>query len=761
MLVRIAQIATRYPRAILLAAAALAILCGVFGATAASHLKSAGFTSPDAESSQVSRLLADNFDGAAPNYVLLVSSAAGADAPATRAVGLDLVDKLRARADIKGVQSYWTAPPAIGSALRSTNGKDALVLAYLTGDETKAQETAGELTEQLTGTKDGVTVRQSGLAAVFHDVNKQITHDLALAEGVAIPISLIVLILVFGSLVAAALPLAVGIFAILTTLAILRLFTLITDVSIYALNMTTAMGLALAVDYSLFIVSRYREELANGLDPIPATIRAVQTAGRTVLYSALTVALSLSVLSIFDIYFLRSFAYAGVAVVAAAAAAAIVILPAALTLLGHRVNALDIRIPLRRMLGRPAPDPMAPLVPERSWWYRTVTWVMRHSVPVAVLLVALFLALGSPFLSVKFGYPDDRVLPTTAASRQVGDVLRAEFPAANAGNNTTVVLDGYHGGPGPIGEYATELSRVDGVSAVLSSAGIYIKGARMAAGPPGMANGTGEYVNVATRVDPFSPAGKAQLLDLREVPAPAPTLFGGAAAVNSDALDSLGARLPLAIALIALATFVVLFLFTGSLLLPLKAIVLNTLSLAAAFGAMVWIFQDGHLSDLLGFTAVGYMTPTMPILMFCLAFGMSMDYEVFLLSRVREEWLASGRVVDGVIVRTAADNEHALAVGVARTGRIYTAAALLMAIVMGAMVTSKVSFIQLMGLGLTLTVLADATLIRTMLAPALMKLMGTANWWAPKPLARLHARVGLREHDADPARTERVLAGRE
>ncbi|MFF3228601.1 MMPL family transporter [Nocardia suismassiliense] len=760
MLIRIAQIATRYPRAILLAAAALAILCGVFGATAASHLKSAGFTSPDAESSEVERLLADNFEGASPNYVLLVSSEAGADAPATRAAGTHLVDTLRARADVKGVQSYWTAQPAVASALRSTSGKDALVLAYLSGDETDAQRTAGELTEQLTGTTDGVTVRQSGIAAVYHDVNKQITHDLALAEGVAIPVSLVVLVLVFGSLIAAALPLTVGIFAILVTLAILRVFTLVTDVSIYALNMTTALGLALAIDYSLFIVSRYREELANGLDPVPATIRAVQTAGRTVLYSALTVALSLAVLSIFDIYFLRSFAYAGVAVVATAAAAAIVILPAALALLGHRVNALDIRVPLRRMVGRSAPDPMAPLVPEQSRWYRVVTWVMGHSVPVALILVVLFLALGSPFLSVKFGYPDDRVLPTSAASRQVGDVLRAEFPAANSGNSTTVVLDGYQGGPGPVGEYAKGLSRTDGVSAVLSSAGVFVKGARVAGGPPGMANGTGEYLNVATRVDPFSPAGEAQLHELRAVPAPAPALFGGAAAVNADALDSLGKRMPLAIALIALATFVVLFLFTGSLLLPLKAIVLNTLSLTAAFGAMVWIFQDGHLSGLLGFTAVGYMTPTMPILMFCLAFGMSMDYEVFLLSRVREEWLASGQVVDGVVVRTAKDNEHALAVGVARTGRIFTAAAVLMAIVIGAMVTSKVSFIQLMGLGLTLTVLADATLVRTMLAPALMKLMGTANWWAPAPLARLHARIGLREH-ADAVPAERVPAGRE
>lgn len=747
MLTRMARFITRSPRTVLAAALAVAVLCGVFGATAPAHLKSGGFTSANAESARVAQLIADNFAGAAPNFVLLVSSDGGADDPATKAAGTVLADSLKSRTDVQGVQSYWTTPQPLGNALRSTDGKSALVVAYIEGDETQVQQTASDLERQFAGVSNGITVRQGGIAAIYHDVTEQTTRDLALAEGVAVPLSMIVLILVFGSLVAASLPLAIGVFAILATLALLRMFTLFTDVSIYALNMTTAMGLALAIDSSLFIVSRFREELANGLDPAAATIRSVQTAGRTVLFSALTVALSMAVLSVFDLYFLKSFAYAGVAVVAAAAIAAIVVLPAALVLLGHRVNSLDLRAPLRRLFGRGAPAP-GPQAPEDTAWYRLAGVVMRHAAPVAVAIIALLLALGAPFLSVKFGYPDDRVLPDSAASRQVGDAMRTEFPQADPVASTTIVLDGYRGDSAALGGYAAQLSKVDGVPAVLSAAGIYVTGARVAPPPPGMINDTGTYLSVATKLDPFSPAGDRQLKAIRAVPAPGDALYGGAAAANADSLQALAARLPLAAALIALTTFVVLFLFTGSVVLPIKALVLNTLSLAAAFGAMVWVFQEGHLSGLLGFTAVGYLVPTMPILMFCLAFGLSMDYEVFLLSRVREEWLATH------------DNTRAVAIGLARTGRIFTAAAVLMAIVLGALVTAKVSFMQLLGLGLTLTVLADATLIRGLLAPALMRLLGPANWWAPAPLARLHAKIGLTEGEEDTAARPLETAGR-
>lgn len=750
MLIRIAHLATRFPRAVLIGALVVALLCGIFGAGAASGLKSGGFVSSDAESTRALDLLADHFDGAAPNYILLVESSAGVDDGAVRTRALRAVDTIRAHERTTDVQSYWTAPsPAIASALRSTDGEAGLIAVHLAGDETEIQDSAGELGGALTGTADGITVRAGGVAATFHEVNEQITHDLAIAETAAIPLTLVVLVLVFGSLVAASLPLLVGLFAIAATLAILRLFTLFTDVSIYAMNLTTALGLALAIDYSLFIVSRFREELANGLDPRAATVRALQTAGRTVLFSALTVALSLSAMLVFDLYFLRSFAYSGVAVVVAAAAASVVVLPAALVLLGHRVNALDLRAPILRLFGR-TPAPLGAMVPEQTGWYRLVRRVMRFAVPVSVVIVALLLFLGSPFLGIKFGYPDERVLPTSAASRQVGDEIRAEFPRADPGGNTTIVLDDFRD-ERAVAAYAAQLSEVDKVTAVLSSAGVYVSGNRLGATPPGMANESGTYLSVTSALDPFSPAGGEQLESLRAVPAPAPALFGGAAAMNHDSLDALADRLPLAGMLIVLTTFAVLFLFTGSVILPLKALLLNTLSLTAAFGAMVWIFQEGHLEGLLNFTAVGYLVPTMPILMFCLAFGLSMDYEVFLLSRIREEWLRrrAGRTGSEF---AAEDNAESVAIGVARTGRIFTAAAVLMAIVIGALTTSKVSFIQLMGLGLTLTVLADATVIRALLVPALMKLMGPFNWWAPKPLARLHDRFGFSEEPGD-ART--------
>ncbi|WP_019931795.1 MMPL family transporter [Nocardia sp. BMG111209] len=738
MLTRLARLTTGHPRTTLFLALVVALLCGVFGSSVAGELKGGGFVPGDAESARSARLLADHFDGADPNLVVLIGADQGVDSPAAEAAAHAVLDRLQARPDIAGLRSYWTSPPAVRATLRSTDAKQGLILAYLTGGDEASEKAAGKVADELDelpATRvPGIHMLQGGSATMFHEANSQVTKDLAVAEAIAVPLTLLVLVLVFGSVIAASLPLAIGIFAILVTLAILRVCALLADVSVFALNMTTAMGLALAIDYSLFIVSRFREELADGRAPRDAAIRAAVTAGRTVLFSALTVALALAVLAVFNLFFLQSFAYAGVAVVVAAAAASIVILPAAMVLLGERVNAWDLREPVRRLFRRPAPRPR-PL--EQTFWYRTVTVTMRHAVPVSVVLIIVLLTLGAPFLGVKFGYPDDRVLPTGASSRAVGDVLRHEFPAINTGGGTTVLLDGYSG---DAGSYAAALSSVPQVSAVLSDTGVYIRGHRMADAPARMANATGQYLVAASDLDPFAPAGKQQLQNLRAVPPPAPAMFGGSAAINADSLRSLGARLPLALALIVLATVVVLFLFTGSVVLPLKTVVLNTLSLSAMFGMMVWIFQEGHLSRLIGFTPTGTLVPTMPILMFCVAFGMSMDYEVFLLSRIREAWLASPRTRD--------DNVRSVAIGVARTGRIVTAAALLMAIVLGALVSSKVSFMQMFGLGLTLTVLADATLIRGLLVPALMRLMGTANWWAPRPLARLHERLGLHEEDA-------------
>jgi RND superfamily putative drug exporter len=514
----------------------------------------------------------------------------------------------------------------------------------------------------------------------------------------------------------------------------------VTHVSIYAMNMTTALGLALAIDYSLFMVSRYREELRAGRPTGDAVLATVRTAGRTVLFSALTVGLSLSAMIVFPMYFLRSFAYAGIAVVALAAAASIIVLPACLALIGTRINALDLRAAVRRLLGRPEPPPKRL---DQGFWYRLARAVMRRPVALGVAVTAIFIVLGLPFLRAHFGYPDDRVINSGSSARAVGDVLRSDF-TQDASAGLVGVTDASGATGTAVAEYTAAVSRIHGVESVTSPAGTYVAGTQVGPEQPGLrsTDGSGALFNVATHVDPFSSAGTTLVHDLRSAPAPWKVYYSGAAAFNVDAMSGLGSRLPLAIGLIALAMLVVLFLFTGSVVVPVKALVLNTLSLSATFGAMVWVFQEGHLSGLLGFAPTGYLVANMVILMFCLAFGMSMDYEVFLLSRIREEWVNSDR--------TDAANRRAVSLGLARTGRIVTAAAGLMAIVFAAMIGSKVAFMQLFGLGLTIAVLADATLVRGILVPAFMRLMGRYNWWAPAPLVRLHERFGLNEVEAAP-----------
>jgi len=428
---------------------------------------------------------------------------------------------------------------------------------------------------------------------------------------------------VFGSFVAALLPLAVGLTSIIGTMAILRGLSMLTDVSVYALNMTTALGLALAIDYSLFIVSRYREEMRNGSAPEAAVRRTMQTAGRTVLFSALTVGLALAAMLVFPVYFLRSFAYAGIAVVALATLAALILLPAMLTTLGPRVDALDLRVFIRRVLRRSAP---AVKTVEQGLWYRFASAVMRRALPVGLIVTAVLVALGLPFLHAHFGYPDDHVLPKSAQAHQVGDSLRSQF-SSNASSTITVVASDISAAPSGIADYASALSRVPNVTSVTSSAGTFADGHESApASGPSMIADKITFLNVQTSEDAQSNSGKRALAAVKDVPAPWDVRFTGQTAINNDSLRALGAAMPYAIGLIALATFIVLFLFTGSIVLPIKALVLNTLSLSATFGAMVWVFQEGHLGSLFpDLTTTGYLVPTMPPLMFCLAFGLSMD----------------------------------------------------------------------------------------------------------------------------------------
>ncbi len=606
-------------------------------------------------------------------------------------------------------------------------------------------------------------------ATVGEDIGHQVSADLAVAESIAIPITLVLLVMAFAGVVAALLPLGIGLLGIVGGFVTLSVIGELTDVSIFAVNLATAMGLGLGIDYSLLMVSRFREELAAGRERADAVAVTVHAAGRTILFSGATVIVALAVMLLFPPYFLKSMAYAGIAVTLVAVVAAIVSLPALLMVLGERVNSWRVGglIGLVRRRGPSRSEPVgvsgadggatgAREAGESPFWRRVAATVMRRPVLTGLPVVAVLLVLGTPFLHVDFGTPDDRVLqPGSASSRVVGDALRADF-VADLGGAMEVVVQA--AGTGPVDrpaltDYAATLSRLPDVARVDSALGTYVQGRRTV--PPGPASSRfaaagADSLQVVTSVDYAS--GRAQKLvrTARAVPPPAGTsaLIGGAPAVLVDGKSTVADRLPLALGLIALATFVLLFLFTGSVLLPVKAIVLNGLAMCAVFGASVWIFSDGHLAGLLDFTP-GPLDTSMPVLLFCIAFGLSMDYEVFLLSRIKEAHDAG------------AGNSEAVATGLARVGRIVTTAAALLAVTFLAFATSSVRFMQMFGVGTALAIVLDATLIRGVLVPAFMRVAGNANWWAPRPLRILHDRFGLHEYraPAPPAGPVEELAG--
>lgn len=758
MLKRIALVAIAAPRRIVAAAVLVMLAAGIFGIPVADSLSSSGFQDPNSQSARATQLLTDKFGQGDTQMLITITAPDGALGPAARAAGLTIVDQVRRASNVAHVTSPWTAPPAEAKDLVSKDGKAGLVVAGLRGGESVAQTTAQTLADEVArdhpdGTA-GVTVWFGGAATVNAQITSQLQHDLLLMESIAVPLSFLVLVWVFGGLLAAALPVAVGLMAILGSMAVLRFINFGTDVSNLAPNLSTAMGLALAIDYTLLIISRYRDELAEGADSDTALIRTMATAGRTVLISATTVALSMAVMILFPMHVLKSFAYAGVATVAFAAVAAVVVTPAAIVLLGERLNAMDVRRLARRVLHRP--DPVRG-PSEAQFWYRSTTFVMRHALPLGLTVVAVLLVLGAPFLGVKWGFPDDRVLPTSVSAHQVGDQLRNDFADNSANAITAVVPDASGLTPIDLEHYAAQLSSVPDVSAVSAPTGTFIAGVR--AGPPsarsGLAQGSA-FLTVGSTAPLFSDASQAQLDRLHAVPGPAghQVELTGIAQTNRDSVDAITSRLPGVLGLIAVITFGLLFLLTGSVVLPVKALVLNMLSLTAAFGALVWIFQDGHL-DALGTTSTGTLVANIPVLLFCIAFGLSMDYEVFLLARIREYWRKSG--TDGPATpdtaRTRADNDRSVALALARTGRVITAAALVMSISFAALFGAHVQFMRMLGLGLTLAVLVDATLVRMVLVPASMHVLGRWNWWAPKPLRWLHDRIGVSEGENEMLRS--------
>jgi RND superfamily putative drug exporter len=712
---RLGRFAATHARAVLVVTVLVMIGAGALGFTAFGKLRTdGGFTDPSAESTQAKELLDSAFGGESDVVFLMTANSGTVDDPAVRTAATELTGRLTADAALADVTSYFTtnAPP-----MRSADGKHAIAVATLAGDGDV------EALREAYATDSGpLDVHVGGPAAVGPDIGDQVGGDLALAESIAVPIILVLLVIVFGSAVAALLPLAIGAIAVLGTFAELSVLGSLTDVSVFAINLTTALGLGLAVDYALLMVNRFREELAGGLDTREAVVRTVQTAGRTIVFSALTVAVALATLLVFPLYFLRSFAYAGTGVVIVAMLGAIVVLPALLAVLGPKVNSL--RLPWAKK----APSSVSAV------WGRIAAVATRRPVLAGAPVVILLLLAAIPLLRIEFGTPDDRVLTTASETRVIGDALRAGFPSDEGKAMQVVTRDAID-----VTGYAGRLSEVPGVESVTTSAGTFADGVAAGPGDPAMAAPSGTTrLTVLTAYDAHSTEGQDLVDDVRAVPAGGDVLVGGAAPRLVDSKDAIAARLPVAGGLIVISTFLLLFLFTGSVLQPIRALLFNVLGLAATLGTMVLIFQEGWLSSWLGFTPLPLDT-SMLVLLFCIVFGLSMDYEVFVLSRIKEMHDLGAEPGDAVVR------------GLSRTGRLITMAAVLLAVNLLAFGTSGVSFIQMFGIGSGLAILIDATLIRGVLVPVGMRALGRAAWWAPSGLRRLHDRIGLRE-DAPPDR---------
>jgi uncharacterized membrane protein YdfJ with MMPL/SSD domain len=711
----------------ILVVAMIGVLVGlVWGTGVIGQLQSAGgFNAPSSQSQTESNLATQYFGRDAGDVVVLYSSSATTVAsPSFKSAVTATLSKLP-RADVLSSVTYWSTG---SQEFVSSNGHATFAVLEMKGTtDDDRQHSFDAIKADLKA--PGLTTSVGGLVPTDEALSNITTKDIGRAESLSLPILLVLMLLIFGSLTAAGLPLAIGIVGILGSFTALRILTLFTPVSIFSANITTITGLGLAIDYGLFMVSRFREELHRQDSVEDAVARTVATAGRTVMFSGITVAISLASLMLFPESFLRSMGYGGLLTVVVDMLAALTVMPALLSLLGHRVNSLRIRKAIRR----------PPVAVEDGRWYAVALTVMRRPIVYMTVIIVLLLALGSPFLHATWGGADATALPVGSAPRVVTQTLNQDFP-----NNPTAPIEALVKFNGPIvgspirakelKSYLTQLSNVAGVT------GVQVTGTK----------GDVVRVNMGYASNTISPTTDTIVNQVRDVAAPAGSqvYVGGQTAELIDTLSSMGHTLPWMLLVMVLATFVMLFLAFGSLILPLKAIVMNILSLSVMFGVLVWIFQEGHLSGFLSFTANGTINPSTPILMFAIMFGLSMDYEVFLLSRIREHYLATG------------DNQAAIAVGLQRTGGIITCAAGLLIIVIGPFSLSSVSFTKLMGVGMIVALFVDATVIRVVLVPATMKLMGKANWWAPAPLRRLHARIGLDDGE-DPGPDGSVTSERE
>ena len=697
MFERIGNLVVRRSKAVLIVFAVTMLAAGGVGSLAFSKLDSGGYSDLTSDSAKAATYLTEKFGVVEPVAVLVIDTGSKAvDDPAIAQSAIALEKKIAQVPGISRTLSFWSTGGA--PTMKSTDGKAAFLFAYAnlkSTDFDKLGNLGATIQEEFDGANGPLTVYASGTGVITHAINHKIEKDLALAESIAIPLTFILLAFVFGALVASAMPLVVGVSAILGAFFIIYLITLFTNVSIFALNLITGLGLGLGIDYALLMVNRFREELHAGKSVDESIVITVNSAGKTVFYSGLTVLVTLSSLLFFPQNFLKSFGYAGVSVVSLAVLGALIPLPALMAILGTKIDKGVVR--------------KAGITPkEDGRWAHTARNVMRRPVPVVIGSLLVLGIFAAPVTNIAFAQVDSRVLPKSDPAA-IGAAKILERFNGFEGSPIEVVIPNGVGRESQVNSYLAKVSKVDGIARV----------------SPIETYGSDLRIQVIPSKSSRSLAAEQIIHDIRAIPSPAGTLIGGAAADFTDSQDGIARTLPWALGWIAFWVMVLIFIFTGSIILPIKAVLLNALSLLATLGAITWIFIDGHLKWLVGdFTVTGTLDTGSVILVAVVVFGLSMDYELFLLSRIREEHMAGKSNIESV------------AVGLQRSARIITAAALLLAVVFASFMISGVTSIKMLGFGVALAVILDATLVRALLVPALMRLFGERNWWAPKAMRR-------------------------
>ena len=716
MLRKLAEFTVKRPKLVLLLVAILLGASVVFGSGVSDKLKVGGYTDPASESSQVEDFLNQEFPTSSNLIVQVIPRSGGLDSPdVSKAV--DEVTKLAKAEPDSQVTKTFEDPKETN--LRSVDGKSGLILVHVGGNEDEASDRAANIINGLPNDPN-VELRAGGDLGVSKEIRAKVKAGIKLSEAVALPVTFVILIVVFGGLVAAFLPIMVGVSSIIMTLLVLTLMTMWTDVSTHALTVATAFGLGLSIDFGLLMVSRFREERDNGKEHHEAIISTVDHAGRTILFSAVTVTLAMVGLLVFPIYFLRSVGLAASAVVLLSALSAIVVLPAFLAILGTKIESLKV---IRRKTS-PSADSL--------FWRRVAEAVIKRPVMYALPVIVILVGLGVPFLHAKFATPDQRALPESSTSRQVADSL--QNPNEYKMDVSQTITLATRNDAAALKDLALKVSNMDDVIVVQGPIGTFAHG--KPAGPvPSIAPDAASQATVFISVETDSARAQQMVRDIRGMIVDHQVEVGGATAELIDSSKSIGDKLPLAIGLIAVSTFILLFLFTGSVIVPLKALVLNVLVLSGVLGIMTWVFQDGHLAHYLGVTPAP-LNLSMVVLLCSIAFSLSVDYEIFLLSRIKEAR------------ESGLSNDAATVVGLGRVGRIISSAAMLLTITLFSF-ASGLSFMKMFGIGTALAVVIDATIIRAVVVPAFLKLAGDLNWWAPAPLRWLHSKIGISEAPSD------------